>query len=141
MLRRLVRAALVTGLLVGLLAGCGEEEPKVIEVGARITTAADALECRRGAKVVAQEVKELPKASPDAASALDRWARRLRHTTDVPLEGYAVAVEEVGTVLFTHEDDRQADLAVVATRTEDRNGDRGWLVTSWARCKPLDPRA
>lgn len=125
--------------LVAVLAGCGEEEPKVIDVGTRITTAADALECATGAKVQTRTVPAAKRVSPDAASAVQLWAKRMRHSADVPLDGYLVAVEEVGTVLFTHSTDHRADIAVIATRTEDAKADLGWVVTSWARCRPGDP--
>jgi hypothetical protein len=47
-----------------------------------------------------------------------------------------VSIEEVGTVLFTHSTNGQVEIAVIATRTDDQNGDLGWLVSSWARCRP-----
>lgn len=131
------RSLAVTAALLLLLTGCGEEEPEVIDVGARITTAADALECAPDAEVETRSVAPDELAgSPDALTAVQAWAKRLRRSADIPLDGYDVAVEEVGTVLFTHDTDRQAQIAVVAARTEDKAGDVGWVVESWAGCRP-----
>lgn len=124
----------VTGAL--LLAACGEE-PEVIDVGTRITGTADALECPEGAEVETRSVTTARRAgAADAATAVHTWAKRLRRSADIPLDGYSVSIEEVGTVLFTHEVDARAEIAVIAERTEDRNGDLGWVVSSWARCRP-----
>ena len=131
------RSLAVVAVLLVLLTGCSEEEPEVVDVGARITTAADALECAPDAEVETRSVSPGERAgSPDALAAVQAWAKRLRRSADIPLDGYRVAVEEVGTVLFTHETDRQAQIAVVAARTEDKHGDLGWVVESWARCRP-----
>ena len=122
------------------LTACGEGEPPVIDAGTLITTAADALECPTGAKVETRSVSASRRAgAADAASAVQVWAKRLRRSADIPLDGYGVAVEEVGTVLFTHETDGIAEIAVVAERTEDKAGDLGWVVRSWARCRPSAP--
>jgi hypothetical protein len=128
-------------LVTLLLTACGEEQPKVIDVGTRITTAADALECAPDAKVEARSVASGKRpGSPDAPAAVEAWAKRLRRSADIPLQGYEVGVEEVGTVLFTHNSDEGfADIAVIATRTDDHKGTLGWLVESWARCRPGDP--
>jgi len=134
---RLLPVVVVVVALPALLSGCGEEEEKVIDVGARVTTAADALECPQGTDVESRSLKtDTRKAAPDARSAVQAWAKRMRRSMDLPLDGYEVAVEEVGTVLFTHDSDGKADIAAVAVRTEDKNGDLGWLVESWARCRP-----
>ena len=126
--------AIVAALL--LLSGCGEGEPEVIDVGTRITNASDALECPDGARVEARSVSAGNRAgSPDALGAVQAWAKRLRRSADIPLDGYEVGVEEVGTVLFTHETDDRAEIAVIAARTDDKAGDVGWLVQSWARCR------
>ena len=127
----------VVAVLLLVLSGCGEEEPEVVDVGARVTTAADALECAPDAKVETKSVSPGDRAgSPDALTAVQTWAKRVRRTADVPLDGYEVGVEEVGTVLFTHETDSRAEIAVVAVRTEDKAGQLGWVVESWARCRP-----
>jgi hypothetical protein len=119
------------------LTACGEEEPPVVDVGTRITTAADALECPTGAEVETRSVSASRRAGgADASSAVQVWAKRLRRSADIPLDGYGVAVEEVGTVLFTHETEGIAEIAVVAERTEDKTGELGWVVRSWARCRP-----
>ncbi len=119
------------------LTACGEEEPEVVDVGTRITTAADALECTDAATVETRAVTATRRpGGADAATAVHTWAKRLRRTADIPLDGYAVSVEEVGTVLFTHETQGRAEIAVIAERTEDKAGDLGWVVSSWARCRP-----
>lgn len=118
-----------------VLSGCSEE-PKVIDVGTRITSAADALECADGDKV---ETGSVPKGSgagsEDASSALQAWAEKQGRSSDVPPDGYRVAVEEVGTVLFTHDVDGRALIAVITARTKDADGGLGWTATSWARCR------
>jgi hypothetical protein len=120
-----------------LLAGCSEEEPRVVDVGARVSTAEDALECAHDTKVESHSVAaESAAAHPDAETAVRAWAERVRRRADIPADGYRVAVEEVGTVLFTHETDHRAEIAVIAKRTEGKGGELGWLVTSWARCRP-----
>lgn len=120
-----------------VVSGCGEEEPEVVDVGARITSAADALECQEAAEV---QAKTVPLGSrpgrQDASSALRAWAERMRRSAEIPLDDYRVAVEEVGTLLFTHDTDGRADVAVVVARGEDPDGDLGWAVQSWARCRP-----
>ena len=127
----------VVAVLLLVLSGCGEGEPEVIDVGTRVTTAADALECAPDAEVETKSVSPGDRAgSPDALTAVQTWAKRVRRTADVPLDGYEVGVEEVGTVLFTHETDSRAQIAVVAVRTEDKAGQLGWVVESWARCRP-----
>jgi hypothetical protein len=128
---------LVVAVLLLVLSGCGEEEPEVIDVGARVTSAADALECAPDDEVETKSVSPGDRAgSPDALTAVQIWAKRVRRTADVPLDGYEVGVEEVGTVLFTHETDSRAEIAVVVVRTEDKTGQLGWVVESWARCRP-----
>ena len=123
-----------------LLTACGEEPEEIIDVGTRITTAADALECPTG-----YEVEEKAAAtgtgsgSEDALGAVQAWAKRARRSADIPLDGYHVSVEEVGTVLYTHDTNGQADIAVIAAWTDDQDGDLGWLVQSWARCRPAGP--
>lgn len=124
-------------VLVLLLSGCGEGEPEVVDVGTRITTAADALECPADARVEAKSVSAgKRRGSEDSLGAVQAWAKRMRRTADIPLDGYGVSVEEVGTVLFTHETDGRAEIAVIAARTDDKAGDVGWIVESWARCRP-----
>jgi hypothetical protein len=119
-----------------LLTACGEGEPEVIDVGTRITTAADALECPADARVEARSVSAGDRrGSADAEGAVQAWAKRIRRSADIPLDGYGVAVEEVGTVLFTHEADGLAEIAVIAARTDDKAGDVGWIVEPWARCR------
>ena len=126
--------------LLLLLSGCGEGEPEVVDVGTRITTATDALECVPGAKVEARSVSaESRRGSANALDAVHAWAKRMRRSADLPLDGYQVGVEEVGTVLFTHETDGLAEIAVIAARTDDKAGDVGWVVESWARCRPGAP--
>jgi len=120
-----------------LLTGCGEEPEEVIDVGARITTAADALECPTGSEVEEQTISTGSHVgSEDALGAVQAWAKRARRSADIPLDGYHVSVEEVGTVLFTHSTNGLVEIAVIAARTDDENGDLGWLVSSWARCRP-----
>jgi hypothetical protein len=128
----------VVVVLIALLSGCSEEEPKVIDVGARVTTAADALECPPGAEVQSRTLATGTRAAaPDAQAAVQAWAKRMRRSMDLPLEGYQVAVEEVGTVLFTRDSDGHADIAAIAVRTDAEHGDLGWVVESWARCRPV----
>ena len=132
-------ARLIALAVVGaaLLTACGEEPEELVEVGATIDTAADALECPSGAEVEEKTVTAGPRpGSEDALGAVQAWAKRARRSADIPLDGYQVSVEEVGTVLYTHETAGQADIAVIAARTEDEDGDLGWLVQSWARCRP-----
>ncbi len=120
-----------------LLTACSEEPEKVIDVGARVTTAADALQCPTGSEVEERTVSTGSHAgSEDALGAVQAWAKRARRSADMPLDGYRVSIEEVGTVLFTHSTNGQVEIAVIATRTDDENGDLGWLVSSWARCRP-----
>ena len=134
--RRLRTLTLALALALPLTA-CGEEEPEVIDVGTRITTTADALECPDGAEVETGSVATTRRpGGADAATAVHTWAKRLRRSADIPLDGYGVSVEEVGTVLFTHETEGRAEIAVIAERTEDKAGDLGWVVSSWARCRP-----
>jgi hypothetical protein len=134
--RRLRTLSLALALALPLSA-CGEEEPEVIDVGTRITTTADALECTDTATVETRSVAPTRRSGgADAATAVHTWAKRLRRSADIPLDGYAVSVEEVGTVLFTHETEGRAEIAVIAERTEDKEGDLGWVVSSWARCRP-----
>jgi len=131
----LLVAAAVTAAVV--LSGCGEEEPEVIDVGTRITSAADALECQEGAE---PETRSVPAGSrpggEDASAALSAWAEGTRRSAEIPRDGYQVAVEEVGTVLFTHDSDGRAEIAVIVARAEVEDGDLGWSVQSWARCRP-----
>jgi hypothetical protein len=123
--------------VAALLTACGEEPEELVEVGTRITTAADALECPTGAEVEEKTVTAGPSTgSEDALGAVQAWAKRARRSADIPLDGYQVSVEEVGTVLFTHEASGPAEIAVIAARTDDEAGDVGWLVQSWARCRP-----
>ncbi len=123
-------------VLVLLLSGCGEGEPEVVDVGTRITAAADALECVPGAKVEAKSVSAgNQRGSEDALGAVQAWAKRMRRSADIPLDGYGVGIEEVGTVLFTHETDGRTEIAVIVARTDDKAGDVGWVVESWARCR------
>ncbi len=130
------RSLPIVAALLLLLGGCGEGEPEFVDVGTRITTAADALECPPGATVEARTVTAgNRRGGADAPSAVQAWAKRMRRSADIPLDGYAVGVEEVGTVLFTHETDGLAEIAVIAARTDDKTGDVGWLVQSWARCR------
>jgi hypothetical protein len=132
----MLRSLPITAVLLLLLSGCSEGEPEVIDVGTRITTATDALECAPDAKVEAQSVSVgNRRASADAQGAVQAWAKRMRRSADIPLDGYEVGVEEVGTVLFTHETNGLAEIAVIAARTDDKSGDVGWLVQSWARCR------
>jgi hypothetical protein len=138
MLRSLRIVPLVVGLAL-LLTSCGEGEPEVIDVGARVTTATDALECADGAEVETRsETTTRRKGGPNALAAVEVWAKRMRKSADIPIDGYGVAVEEVGTVLFTHETNGIAEIAVIAERSEDRTGDLSWVVRSWARCRPGD---
>ncbi len=131
---RLIASAVAAA---ALLTACSEGPEEVIDIGASITTAEDALECPEDAKVEARSVSVgSRRGQGDAGTALQAWADKVRRTADIPIDGYQVAVEEVGTVLFTHETDRRAEIAVIAERTEDTKGDLGWLVTSWARCRP-----
>lgn len=130
---RLIASAAAAAVL---LTACSEGPEEVIDVGARITSAEDALECPEDTEVHARSVSVgSRRGQGDATTALQAWADRVRRTTDIPADGYRVAVEEVGTVLFTHETDRRAEIAVIAERTKDTDGDLGWLVTSWARCR------
>ena len=130
------RSLPIVAALLLLLTGCGEGEPEVVDVGTRITTATDALECPAGARVEARSVSAADRrGSADALGAVQAWAKRMRRTADIPLDGYGVAVEEVGTVLFTHEADGRAEIAVIAARTDDKSGVVGWIVESWARCR------
>jgi hypothetical protein len=134
------RAARLTAGVVAvaaLLTACSEEPERVIDVGARITTAADALQCPTGSDVEEKSVSPGTRTgSEDALGAVQAWAKRARRSADIPLDGYHVGVEEVGTVLYTHDSNGQVDIAVIAARTEDESGDLGWLVQSWARCRP-----
>ena len=132
-------ARLITGAaaVAALLTACSEEPEEVIDAGTRITTAADALECPTGSEVEEKPVSsESRPGSEDALGAVQAWAKRARRSADIPLDGYHVAVEEVGTVLFTHDASGRAEIAVIAARTDDENGDVGWQVDSWARCRP-----
>jgi hypothetical protein len=123
--------------VTALLAGCGEEEPRVIDVGARVPAVEEALECPDGAKVQTRSMTGDPAAvHPDAVTAVGAWAERVRRRADIPVDGYRVAVEEVGTVLFTYEKDNRPVIAVIVERTEDANGELGWAARSWARCRP-----
>lgn len=129
---------LLAGLAVSaaLLTGCGEE-PEVIDVGARIATATDALECPSGAEVeTGSGSAEGVAVSADALGAVQAWAKRARRSADIPLDGYRADIEETGTVLFTHEADGRAEIAVITARTQDQDGGLGWVVESWARCRP-----
>ena len=122
--------------VAALLTACSEE-PEVVDVGARVTSAADALECQDGAKTEARSVEGRSRpVQEDPRSALRAWADQARRSSDIPLDGYRVAVEEVGTVLFTHEREDRVEIAAIAERTEGPDGDLGWLVQSWARCRP-----
>jgi hypothetical protein len=133
----LVRIVVALVAVLGMLTGCGEEEPRVIDVGTRITTAADALECPDGTVAQAKSVSKKPaRVHEDATAAVLAWAERMRRSADIPIDGYQVAVEEVGKVLFTHDTDNRAEIAVVALRGENADGDLGWRVESWARCRP-----
>jgi len=130
------RSLSIVAALLLLLTGCGEGEPEVVDAGTRITTASDALECAADARVEARSVSAGDRrGSADAMDAVQAWAKRMRRSADIPLDGYGVAVEEVGTVLFTHETDGSAEIAVIAARTDDKAGDVGWIVESWARCR------
>ena len=67
------RVLVVTALLL-VLSGCGEGEPEVIDVGARVSTAADALECAPGSEVETRSVSPGERAgSPDALTAVHTW--------------------------------------------------------------------
>jgi hypothetical protein len=130
---RLIASALA---VAALFSACSEEPEEVVDVGTRITTAADALECATGAEVEANTVPAGTRSgSEDALGAVQAWAKRARRSADIPLDGYQVSVEEVGTVLFTHDTDGRAEVAVIAVRTEDADGELGWTVRSWARCR------
>jgi hypothetical protein len=130
---RLIASALA---VAAMFTACSEE-PEVIDVGTRVTSAADALECPEGAEAETRSVEARSRlVQEDARAALHAWAERARRSSDLPLDGYQVAVEEVGTVLFTHENEDRVEIAVIAERTEDSGGDLGWLVQSWARCRP-----
>ena len=134
--RRMPRRLAIIAVLVALLSGCGEGEPEVIDVGTRITNASDALECPQDAQAEARSVTAGNRAvKADARAAVQAWAKRMRRSADIPLDGYEVGVEEVGTVLFTHETDGLTGIAVIAARTDDAAGEVGWLVRSWARCR------
>ena len=124
--------------VAALLTACSEEPEEVIDVGTSITTAADALECPTGSDVEEKTVSTgTHTGSEDALGAVQAWAKRARRSADIPLDGYHVSVEEVGTVLYTHDTNGQAEIAVIARRTDDNSdGDLGWLVQSWARCRP-----
>jgi hypothetical protein len=123
--------------VAALLTACSEEPEEVVDVGTRITTAADALECPTGSEVEERTVSAGTRpGSEDALGAVQAWAKRARRSADIPLDGYHVSVEEVGTVLYTHDTNGQAEIAVIAARTDDEDGDIGWLVQSWARCRP-----
>ena len=127
-------AAVVTAAAV--LSGCGEEEPEVVDVGARVTSAADALECAEGATPKPGTVSDGSRqAHEDAVAAVRAWAERIQDSAELPVDGYRVAIEEVGKVLFTHVTDGRAEVAVVALRAEDGDGDLGWTVRSWASCR------
>ncbi|HET9423138.1 MAG TPA: hypothetical protein VFO49_18510 [Nocardioides sp.] len=132
-------ARLIAGALVvaAALTACSEEPEEVIDVGTRITTAGDALECPTGSQVEENTVSsETRPVSEDSLGAVQAWAKRARRSADIPLDGYDVSVEEVGTVLYTHSTDGQVEIAVIAARTDDETGDLGWVVQSWARCRP-----
>lgn len=130
------RSLPIVAALLMLLSGCGEGEPEVVDVGTRITTASDALECVPGAKVEAKSVSAgSQRGSEDALGAVQAWAKRMRRSADIPLDGYEVGIEEVGTVLFTHETEGRTEIAVIAARTGDSSGDVGWIAESWARCR------
>jgi hypothetical protein len=134
---RTVRLAAAVLIAAVTLSGCGEEEPEVVDVGTRITSAADALECQEGAEPETKPVKAgSPKARESAANAVRAWAERVRRSADLPIDGYQVSIEEVGTVLFTHETESRAEIAVIVARTEDKDGELGWVAQSWAWCRP-----
>jgi len=131
---RLIASALA---VAALLTACSEEPEEVIDAGTRITTAADALECPTGAEVEAKTVPAGTRSgSEDALGAVQAWAKRAGRSADLPLDGYQVGVEEVGTVLFTHSSGGRAEVAVIAVRTGGADGELGWTVRSWARCRP-----
>ena len=134
---RTARSIAGAAAVAALLTACSEEPEEVVDAGTRITTAADALECPTGSEVEEKAVSsESRTGSEDALGAVQAWAKRARRSADIPLDGYQVAVEEVGTVLFTHDAGGHAEIAVIAARTDDEDGDVGWLVDSWARCRP-----
>ena len=134
---RTARLIAVAAAVAALLTACSEEPEEVIDVGTMITTAADALECPTGSEVEEKSVSsESRSGSEDALGAVQAWAKRAQRSADIPLDGYRVAVEEVGTVLFTRDAGGRAEIAVIAARTDDEEGDVGWLVDSWARCRP-----
>jgi hypothetical protein len=134
---RTARLIAGTAAVAALLTACSDEPEEVIDVGTTITTAADALECPTGSEVEEKSVSsESRSGSEDALGAVQAWAKRARRSADIPLDGYQIAVEEVGTVLFTHDAGGRPDIAVIAARTDDKDGDVGWLVDSWARCRP-----
>jgi hypothetical protein len=133
----LVRCVVALVAVLGMLTGCGQEEERVVDVGTRISTAAEALECPDGAEVEAKSVAEkAARVHGDATAAVHAWAERMRRSSDIPIDGYQVAIEEVGRVLFTHDTDNRAEIAVIALRGENDDGDLGWRVESWARCRP-----
>lgn len=133
----MVRCIVALVAVLGMLTGCSEEEPPVIDVGTRITSAEDALECPDGTEVEERSEKAgSGGVHEDATAAVHAWAERMRRTSDIPVDGYEVAVEEVGRVLFTHHTDNRAEIAVIARRGEDEDGDLGWRVEAWARCRP-----
>ena len=114
---RTARLIAGTVAVAALLTACGEEPEEIIDVGTRITTAADALECPTGSEVEEKTVSPgTGSGSEDALGAVQAWAKRARRSADIPLDGYHVRVEEVGTVLFTHDANGQADIAVIAAR-------------------------
>jgi hypothetical protein len=131
---RLIASALA---VAAMFTACSEEPEEVIDVGTGITTAADALECPTGNEVEAKTVPAGTRSgSEDALGAVQAWAKRERRSADIPLDGFQVGVEEVGTVLFTHDTDGRAEVAVIAVRAEDADGELGWTVRCWARCRP-----
>ena len=134
---RTARLIAGTVAVAALLTACGEEPEELIDVGTRITTAADALECPTGSEVEEKTVSAGPGRAARTRSAPYRRGRSGRGGLPTSRSTATRSrVEEVGTVLFTHEASGQAEIAVIAARTDDEDGDVGWLVQSWARCRP-----
>ena len=78
--------------VAALLTACSEEPEEVVDVGTRITTAADALECPTGSEVEEKTVSAGTRpGSEDALGAVQAWAKRARRSADIPLDGYHVA--------------------------------------------------
>ena len=133
--RLLVPTLLALGVLV---TGCGQEEqPPPTDGAPPIGTAADALSCAEGLGTQADSGGTAgPEGLADGPeAALERWLETSPDAPDLDPDEFGVAVEEVGTVLLTHEVDGEPVVAVVtsdAMRTAD--GDTGWAVRGWARC-------